>query len=99
MSTPNIRPDRTNWRQFCQEQPLSTEENKAWREMVDASEADDTGELSEFIYTAIVEMPTMTASGQAEEWAGLAQWSDAWRRKRRVALAAWARWQEQELAR
>ena len=97
MTTPDIRPDHQNWRQFCQETELTDEENKAWREMVNASASDDTGELSEFIYTAIVEMPTMTASGQAEEWAGLAQWSDAWRRKRRVALAAWARWQEEQV--
>lgn len=102
MNTPDIRPDRRNWRLFCQEDEPTTEENHTWREMADAiltEQADGSHELLSFIATATA--TESRAETQAElvttkDWSDLVQSADARRRRMRAELAAWARWQEQE---
>ena len=102
MSTPNIRPDRTNWRQFCQEQPLSTDEATEWRKMADAILADDTATLFDFIIKATgteVKAEAQAEQATTKDWSDLVQEVDTSCRRKRAELVAWRQWREQEQVR
>jgi len=102
VNQPDIRPNRQNWRQFCQELELTTDDEATWREMAAAINETDGNALSDYIAAA-------TATEEAEylatsevvtyDWSDLVQTADARRRYERAELRAWARWQEQEQAR
>ena len=59
MNQPDIRPNRQNWRQFCQELELTTDDEATWREMAAAINETDGNALSDYIAAA-------TATEEAE---------------------------------
>jgi len=98
MTTPDIRPTRETWKQFCQETELTSDEEAAWHVMAKAITHDDTDKLFSFIFTATqAERTGLFQAEQAitEDWSDLVQTADARRRCKRAELATWARWQEQ----
>ena len=102
MSTPNARPTRENWQQFCQEDPLTADEAAAWCEMADTVKLHRTPGRLEFIIAATREEEAAYRKARkiaTNDWANLARKVDTSRRYKRAELAAWARWQEQEQAR
>ena len=73
MTTPDIRPTRETWKQFCQETELTSDEEAAWHVMAKAITHDDTDKLFSFIFTAT--QAERTGLFQAEQ-AITEDWSD-----------------------
>ena len=91
----DIKPDRTNWRQFCQEPPLTDEEWAEWREMAEAiRQAEDEGDgtLFDFITSETQGECDEYIAREQEGWSGLVARSDANRRLERAEIAAWRRY-------
>lgn len=97
---PDIRPDRNNWRQFCQEPQLSDEEDTEWQKMAKAireAEARNDGELFDFITAEVEvedrELRRLEDAAQPGDWSDLVASADARRKLKRAEIAAWERWQ------
>lgn len=96
MSTPDIRPTRETWKDFCKEPPLSIEEAADWRELAEAFP-------NEALLTFIVDATKDEEAAWREvelcmtrDYLNLVKKHDAYLRYERAELAAWARWQERE---
>jgi len=96
--TPDIQPDRNNWRQFCEEEPLSDEEEAQWQEMAKAIRAAGpwgSPDLFNFIAGETEEeYNAVHAAEGLKGWAGMVKSADARRRMIRAEIKAWERWQE-----
>ena len=96
---PDIRPDRTNWQQFCQEPPLTKKEAALWDQMAKAVGEDD--ELFDFIFGATEaegkELRRAELASRSDDWSDLVAFADAARKLKRAEIKAWAKWKEAEI--
>ena len=95
---PDIRPDRHNWKRFCTEPELTSEEHAIWNEMARAireAEAKGDGGLFDFI-TAEVQAEDKELRRleniQSSDWSDLVASADAGRRLKRAEIAAWQKY-------
>jgi hypothetical protein len=81
----NIKPDRDNWRQFCEEPPLTEDEYERWCAMADVVTADD--DLLTEMIEAVPADRTPIMFG--DDWSDVVERIDARRRTDRAELAWW----------
>jgi len=85
MNKPNIRPTRENWREFCEEPPLTDAEYAEWLRLSDAVKAD-----VELYARLLVEVPgNRRPTVFGDDWADVVAETDAKRRMVRAELAWW----------
>lgn len=91
------KPNRQNWEQFCEEEPLTKEEWATWYEL--AAVARVNGEVANFIETeAADEIAEHDQFEFTYEWSNLVESSDRFKRMRRAQIAAWQKWRERARA-
>jgi hypothetical protein len=97
---PDIKPDRHNWKQFCKESELTSEEHAVWNEMARAikeAEARGDGSLFDFITAEVQtedEELRWLEDIQSGDWSDLVASADASRRLKRAEIAAWQKYLE-----
>jgi len=95
---PDIRPNKHNWRQFCEESKLTKVEAAAWEEMAKAireAEAKGNGDLFDFITAEVQaedEELRQLEDVQTGGWSNLVASVDAGRKLKRAEIAAWEQW-------
>jgi len=91
--TPDIRPTRENWHEFCEEPPITEAEQREWQEMARAIREDASGELLDAVVEATKETTAaanaLAGAYSAEDWSDMVAWSDAVTRDKRAELAWW----------
>jgi len=85
-----IKPNRNNWREFCEEPPLTDEERAAWADLANAvTYSDDL--LTELIRATRDEAAALSDVGTTKDWADMVKKTQAYRRLRRAEIAWWER--------
>lgn len=84
-----IKPDRTNWKLFCEEPPLTKDEIAEWNEMASAIHQDDS--LFDFISdeTAAEWEGAYARKRLAGDWVDAVEWADANRALQRAEIRAY----------
>lgn len=93
---PDIKPNRRNWREFCQEPELTAEEWQEWQEMAAAIRVNNN------LLDKVIEATTATTRGvirklpsTTRDWSDVVAESDERRRTMRAELAWWREYKRQ----
>ena len=90
-----ISPDRTNWRKFCQEPPLTKDEYVEWHEMATAVRENDN--VYDFIAARTGEAWTIFMQKEhapMASWSTVVEWADANRALQRAEIKAYQEWRK-----
>lgn len=87
MSRIEIKPTQKNWREFCEESPLTDEEYDEWLRLCGAVKAH--GELYEQLLKDVPGNRKPTVFGDPEDWSDVVAEIDAKRIMARAELAWW----------
>lgn len=88
----DIKPGRTNWKQFCEEAPLSDEEHAEWKEMCAVIIVDDAVFTFVEEKTEVEWKASTTRAKPGDDWSDMVKWADASRRLARAEIQAWRLW-------
>lgn len=84
--------NRTNWKEFRQEPPLTEKEIGLWNQM--AGECVKNDALFQFLEneTESLLMEARKAPNRSGDWSDVVEWADANRRLQRAEIAAYLKW-------
>lgn len=93
-----IKPDITNWRQFCAEEPLTEQEYAAWKQMASAIKQND----GLFDIIAAETEAELAVFHQREpfptsDWMNAVKWADAFRALQRAEIRAYQEWKRRTM--
>jgi len=90
-----IKPDGTNWKQFCAEPTLTDEEHAEWSEMCAEIVKNDA------VFTFVEDRTETEWAGACRakpgpDWSDMIEWADANHRLQRAEIKAWQEWKKEK---
>ena len=85
-----IKPSRENWRQFCEELPLSDEEHDAWEKLAELCQEDE--KFSEYLYSVTATQQAIlnaASRNRTTDYSDLVKRVDARRKLGRAEIEAY----------
>ena len=90
-----MKPDRTNWKLFCQEPPLTEDEITEWNELASAIMRNDA--LFDIVAAETeTEWQLAYSLEPSTDWTSVVEWADANRASQRAEIRAYQKWKETE---
>lgn len=92
----NIKPNRTNWKQFCQEPPLTEDEIAEWNELASAIMQNDALFDAIAAETEAEWQRAYSLKPGTKDWTDMVEWADANRALQRAEIKAHRKWRKND---